>query len=79
MARIAQFTEKTSDMNKIHKDVRCGYKIFRVEGETILQLDTYGSAERQELDQLSQSIQLDEDAAEYLLRLIRRTFPDIRN
>ena len=79
MARIAQFTEKTSDTHKIHKDVRCGYKIFQVEGETILQLDTYGSTERQELDQMSQSIQLDEDAAEYLLRLIHHAFPGIRN
>ena len=77
MARIAQFTEKTSETNKLHQDVRCGYKIFRLEGETILQLDTYGSAERQELGQMSQSIQLDEDAAEYLLRLVRRAFPSI--
>lgn len=77
MARIAQFAEKTSDINKLHQDVRCGYKVFQLEGETILQLDTYGSAERQELGQMSQSIQLDEDAAEYLLRLIRRAFPGI--
>jgi hypothetical protein len=77
MALIGEFREVGSEKNGVHKPVTCGWRIFRIDGETILQLDTYGSNERQIPNKVSQSIQLDRESAERLLQIIRDTFPGI--
>jgi len=78
MARIGEFHEMTSQTNRIHGLVECGYRIFTVDGETVIQLDTYGSSERKDRGSISQSIQLDEGAAHALVELIVRAFPAVR-
>lgn len=78
MARIGEFREVTSQTNRLHSPVECGYRIFTVEGQTLLQLDTYGSTERKDRGSISQSVQLDEEAAETLAKLIVQAFPAVR-
>lgn len=77
MALIVQFEEVATAKNALHRPVLCGYRSFNHEGEQILQLDTYGSSDRQIPNKTSQSIQLDRRGAEALMRLIRGTFGDL--
>jgi hypothetical protein len=65
------------DRGRVHGEVECGYTAFESGGKTYLQLDTYGSSERAIPGKVSQSIQLDEEAARQLKRLLRHTFPGI--
>ncbi len=74
MAFVSEFQQVESDKNGRHKPVLCGWRAFDADGETILQLDTYGSAERQIPNKVSQSLQLDREGAAALLELIRGTF-----
>ncbi len=78
MARIVQFDEIANGIDKVHGPVTCGYKIFPGPTSTILQLDTYGSSERQATGKQSQSIQIDAEAAERLIELLDRAFPALR-
>jgi hypothetical protein len=73
VALIVKFEERGGNERR-HGDVNCGYRWFDVDGQRILQLDTYGSDERQIPGKVSQSIQLDEQGARDLLSIIRRTF-----
>jgi hypothetical protein len=78
MARIARFEKITSDRQRIHgTETNCGYGAFDVQGRRYLQLETYGSNERKIPGKISQTLQLDEDRAAELLRIIRQTFPRI--
>jgi hypothetical protein len=75
MALIEQFDRMNKDTNRVHEPVTCGYTKFEAGGRTYLQLDTYGSSNRQIPGKVSQSIQLDEAGAAALLDVLRRTFP----
>lgn len=75
MALIENFQEVRIDRQTVHEPVRCGWRVFTVNGETILQLDTYGSADRKVLGKVSQSIQLNRQAARDLLGILERAFP----
>lgn len=78
MARITSFTELESGTAKAHSTVDCGYKILTSPTGGLLQLDTYGSADRQFEGKVSQSIQLEEEAAKELLHILLRSFPSLR-
>lgn len=78
MARIVEFHEVTAETNRIHDGVECGYRMFSESGVRVLQLDTYGSSHRAKPGKVSQSIQLDEEGAEQLARIIFRAFPGLR-
>jgi hypothetical protein len=77
VALIRDFRQVSSDKTGVHKPVSCGWQAFSSDGQTVLQLDTYGSEERQILGKVSQSIQLDREGAAALLKLIRQSFPGL--
>lgn len=77
MALIKDFQSVSSDAQRLHGPVTCGYRAFTADGRRILQLDTYGSTERKILDKISQSIQLDADSARELLKIIEESFPGL--
>jgi hypothetical protein len=77
MAIIREFHHVTSDKSVLHSPVSCGWRAFHAGDVKILQLDTYGSDTRKIPNKVSQSIQLDREAAAELLTLIRDTFPGI--
>lgn len=77
MALIGDFHETTSDRNQIHGPVECGWRVFAVDGRQLLQLDTYGSAERKIQGKQSQSIQLDRRSAQTLVEILARAFPSL--
>ena len=76
MALINDFTQLHKERNHVHGVVECGYTIFEQGGTRYLQLDTYGSEERQIPGKTSQSIQLNAHSAAKLRVLIDKTFPE---
>ncbi|MER6462283.1 hypothetical protein ABT278_17620 [Streptomyces sp. NPDC001228] len=77
MALIKKFEAVTSDVQRVHGPVTCGFRAFTVDSQRVLQLDTYGSAERQIEGKISQSVQLDASAAQKLIEIIEEAFPDL--
>ena len=78
MALIVKFEERYIGAGRIHGPVDCAYRAFSVQGgRVILQLETYGRSTRAEPGKVSQSVQLDEQAAGELVRIIRRSFPSL--
>jgi hypothetical protein len=50
-------------------------KVFQTDGQTtVLQLDTYGSADRKLLNKQSQTLQFGRDAAKQLYEILRTTY-----
>ena len=76
MALVGEFQHVKSDRNGVHKPVLCGWRTFDADGQRILQLDTYGSDDRQIPNKVSQSLQLNRESAAILLDLIRRLSTD---
>lgn len=60
--------------NTIHKPVEATYTVFDEGGKRFFQIDTYGSPERKIPDKISQSIQIDEDMARFLVEELQKTF-----
>lgn len=77
MALIKKFESVEADVQRLHGAVTCGFRSFVVDGRRVLQLDTYGSTERQIPNKVSQSVQLDVDGARKLIEIIEEAFPDL--
>jgi hypothetical protein len=76
VARIVTLTQIEKDRPRIHAVVDCAYSTFRIDGKTYLQIDTYGTEQRDFVGAISQSIQLDSAAAARLKHILRTCFPD---
>lgn len=64
--------EKTR--NVLHEKVHTTYTVFEKDGQKYVQLDTYGKDDRDNPEKISQSIQLDEEVARFLVKLLIREF-----
>ena len=60
--------------NTVHDCVYATYSVFNAGGERYFQLDTYGRADRQKPGKVSQSLQLNEKTAKFLVGLLQREF-----
>ena len=60
--------------NTLHEKVSSTYTVFEKDGQKYFQLDTYGRDDRENPEKISQSIQLDEETARYLVRLLIQEF-----
>ena len=74
MALIRRFVARPDARYAYRTEVECGYTVGEVGGEKILHLETYGSKQRAIPGKVSQSIELDRDAALELVQLIQKTF-----
>ena len=76
MAVIEAFEPHTRSTFNIHRTkTRCRYKVFDAgPGKRVLQLDTYGSPERELADKVSQTLQFTEPQARFLWELLGREF-----
>lgn len=62
------------DRNSVHSKTKATYTVFTSEGKKYFQIDTYGSNAREMKDKISQSVQIDEDMAKELIKLMIDTF-----
>lgn len=77
MARLRKLDHTTTERQSLHKEADGGWRSFDLEGTRILQIDTYGTDSRDRPGQVSQSLQLDEQKAQQVVDIIRRTFPEV--
>jgi hypothetical protein len=77
MARISKLVKAEKERPRLHTVVDCRYSTFHIDGRTYLQIDTYGTNERDVVGAISQSIQLDRETAAQLKRILLVYFPDI--
>lgn len=76
MAFVSEFfpLSAVDSKSRMHSSCRCGWRTADREGSVVLQLDTYGSDQRQDHGTVSQSIQIDRERAQELLDILRSTF-----
>ena len=74
MARIEQLPKKDRQSSSRHKIAEASYSSFEIDGEKFLQIDTYGTADREMPGKISQSLQFDKEAAMALMKLIKSEF-----
>jgi len=74
MAFIKGFQRKHMDRNSLHKEINATYTSFERDGRVLLQIDSYGTEERQVPGKKSQSIQIDKEGAVQLLHILKREF-----
>ncbi len=74
MALLRAFTEKRMERNSLHDEIDATYTVFERDGRVLLQIDTYGRDSREMPGKKSQSIQLDEDGAAALHRILKAAF-----
>ena len=60
--------------NTIHEKVFSTYTVFFTSTGKIVQIDTYGRDARENPEKISQSIQLDVDAAQKLISILKSEF-----
>lgn len=77
MARIRSFVRSTSKVAPHPTEVDCEYTTVGTGQTRLLHLATLGSDQRKRPGIPSQLIQLDEERARELLRIVRETFPGI--
>ena len=72
MARIDVFERVRMDRVSLHGPTKCTYDVFQIAGgKRLFQLSTYGSNQRERQGQMSQTIQLTEESARQLLRILK--------
>lgn len=60
--------------NTIHDKVYTTYTVFENNQCKYIQLDTYGKVDRENPEKISQSIQLDQETAQFLVNLLSQEF-----
>lgn len=73
MAKIDTLEAASRERPGKHRPVSATYHVFEADGETILQIDTYGSLERQTPGKITQSIQFGSEG----LRSLRAILDDL--
>lgn len=68
MARIEKYR------NTIQEKVHATYTVFKKDDKKYVQIDTYGRIGRENPEKVSQSIQLDKDAAQFLVDILKEEF-----
>lgn len=60
--------------NTVHDKVHATYTVFEMSGKKYVQIDTYGRIDRENPEKLSQSFQLDAEAAKFLIGILQKEF-----
>jgi hypothetical protein len=75
MARVDRFERAAKSRHTVHDVVRCNWYTFTSPaGSRYFQIDTYGRPGRKDVDDVSQSFQLDARAARRLRDLLDEVF-----
>ncbi len=72
MAIVRTMERTTLERDSKHSEVNATYTIVNVEGEKFLQIDTYGSANRQDIGKKSQSIRFSSEAINQLKSILEK-------
>ncbi|WP_170364886.1 hypothetical protein [Ruegeria arenilitoris] len=77
MALVTHLEKDERNFRSLHPtQVSCKYLVSESDGKKVLQLNTYGSVNREIPDKLSQTLQFDEKSARELLAVLKKEFGD---
>ena len=71
---LASIRKVGKTRNSVHEKVHATYTVFDLDGERYVQIDTYGRIDRENPEKISQSIQIDKDAAKFLIEVLEKEF-----
>ena len=71
---IAKIKRLDKDRYTVHEKVYTTYSVYDVGKNHYVQIDTYGRSDREQPGTVSQSIQLDKEAAKYLVELLKKEY-----
>ena len=74
MAKITAFEQHPRERYSVHDEIGAVYFVFEKDGKRLFQLDTHGRDGRQLEGKTSQTIQLDQFAAEELINILKKAF-----
>ena len=74
MSRIENFEKAEMQRMQLHDVVDAKYYVHECDGRNLLQISTFGRPTRDIRGKLSQTIQLDSDAARQLFDILRENF-----
>ena len=74
MANVRSFETKDLDSARRHTDVEATISCIEVDGEKFIQIDTYGSSDRQIPGKISQSLRLSKSAFDEIVSLGNQFF-----
>ncbi|NLT16952.1 MAG: methionyl-tRNA formyltransferase [Clostridiales bacterium] len=69
-----KFVRIEKQRNNIHEIVSSTYTVFEGNDKKYLQIDTYGKQDREMPEKVSQSFQVDEETARFLINLLIAVF-----
>ncbi len=79
MALVRKIEPREKDIRAVHNTTTCTFTVFVDEdGGRYLQLETYGSEEREIPGKVKQTLQFNEQSAAQLLKILRDTFPTLQ-
>lgn len=74
MALISSFERRELQRNSLHHGISASYSVFERDGKSIVQIDTHGRTDREIPGKVSQTIQLDENSARELVKILKSAF-----
>ncbi len=74
MATVRKLEQRDLERFARHTEVDGSYSIIELDGEKFLQIDTYGSKQRQDKGKTSQSLRFSQETIEQLLKIIKTNF-----
>ena len=74
MAIVREFIEEEASRESKHSEVEAKLRLVESGGERFVQIDTYGSADRQIPGKISQSLRLSKTAFDQLVRACSKHF-----
>jgi hypothetical protein len=78
MALVRTIELRQKDIRAVHNTTTCTYSVFIDEdGTPYLQLETYGSENREIPGKVKQTMQFNQESAERLMDILRQVFPTL--
>lgn len=71
---LDNFIRVEKQRNNVHQKVPATLSSYTISGEKYVQIDTYGRPGRKKPESNSQSLQLDKEAAERLIGILKQEF-----
>jgi hypothetical protein len=77
MAKIIGFQATALNSRAHPTEVICGHQVINSGDDRLLQLSTFGSAERRSEYKVSQTLQIDQRRATELIQILAAAFPEL--
>lgn len=74
MALVRKLVPLKLDRPSLQKEAEAKYATYSIDGKGFVQINTYGSVDREIPGKVSQVLQFDRDSAEQLIAIFRKTF-----